>query len=328
MSNDAMPVAKKDPVPNAIPGQELVYQAIQGLWSALARRRYRDEFNRVSAFALFVGYPRSGHSVVGAMLNAHRHAVISHELDAPRLILDGCRRDELYSRILSRAAWFNLRGNTSNYRYQIRDQWQGRFETLRVIGDKGGGWAAEWLGKHPDLRRRMRDTVGVPLRLIHVVRNPFDNIAAIAQWHQLTLDQSIDFYFSHCETTTTLVDDPEVFTIRHENFIRAPVEALSALTEFLGLDAEPDYVEACSSIVFARPTESRRRAAWLPAQVSEVARRARKYPFLEGYEFEPVEEPERASAGKVKLAHPGSAFQRVAAFFNPRVRPRAGVGDV
>jgi len=115
------------------------------------------------------------------MLDAHRHAVISHELDAPRLILAGCDRDELYSRILARAAWFNLRGNRTAYRYQIPNRWQGRFETLRVIGDKGGGWAAQWLGKHPDLLQRIRDTVGVPLRLIHVVRNPFDNVAAISR---------------------------------------------------------------------------------------------------------------------------------------------------
>jgi hypothetical protein len=272
------------------------------------------------------------------MLNAHRNAVISHELDAPRLILAGCTRDVLFSRILSRAAWFNLRGNTSNYSYQIPSPWQGRFETLRVIGDKGGGWVAQWLGKHPDLLQRICHTVGVPLRLIHVVRNPFDNVAAISQWHHLSLDESIDFYFSHCETTMRLVDAAEVITLRHENFIRTPVQALSTLTAFLGLDADADYLTACSSIVFARPTESRRRAAWSPAQVSEVTRRAQSYPFLAGYGFEPTNERERETAAGsfVAGAHPrggvarrawaGSAIERVAAYLNPQVRSRSGLG--
>src|SRR3954469_10212957 len=119
--------------------KEAAYAAHQTLWSAWARRRYCDDFERVERFCLFVGYPRSGHSVVGAMLNAHRDAVISHELNAPTLVLDGCGRDELYSRILARPYWFDLRGNTSNYAYQVPRQWQGRFETLRIVGDKRGG---------------------------------------------------------------------------------------------------------------------------------------------------------------------------------------------
>ena len=108
-----------------------------------------------------------------------RRHVISHELDAPQLVLAGCTRDVLYSRILARAAWFNLRGNTSNYAYQVPNGWQGRFETLRVIGDKRGDSAALWLGLHPDLLARLNSTTGVPLRLVHVVRNPFDNIAGL-----------------------------------------------------------------------------------------------------------------------------------------------------
>lgn len=281
-----------------LPGQEPVYRLIQTLWSAWARRRYRDEFDRVSTFCLFIGYPRSGHSLVGALLNAHRHAIISHELDAPRLILAGSSRDELYARILARAAWFNLRGNTSNYAYQVPNRWQGRFETLRVIGDKRGGSVALWVGEHPDLLERLRATVGIPLRLIHVVRNPFDNIAAISLWHELSLDQSIDFYFSHCQTTgrlDALADPAEVITIRHEDMIRSPDPTLAALCRFLGLEPDPGYLAECSSIVFGRPTYTRRRVTWSAAQVGEVERRARRYPFLDGYAFEVTE----------ALPHPG-----------------------
>ena len=153
-------------------------------WTSGARRRNRAAFDEVSAFCLFVGYPRSGHSLLGALLNAHRHAVIAHELQAPQLVLAGCDRETLYARIL-RAAWFDLRGNTSNYAYQVPNQWQGRFEHLRVVGDKRGGSAALAIGEHPNLLNRLRVMVGVRLRLIHVVRNPFDNIAAISLWHRL-----------------------------------------------------------------------------------------------------------------------------------------------
>lgn len=322
--NDTVPPARGDPVAGAVPGQEFVYGLLQSAWSGWARRRYADELARVRTFCLFIGYPRSGHSLVGAMLNAHRHAVISHELDAPKLILGGCTRDVLYSRILARAAWFNLRGNSSNYEYQIPNRWQGRFQALHVIGDKRGGSAALWFGRYPDLLRRLRDTVGVPLRLVHVVRNPFDNIAAIARWHDLSLDDSIAFYFSHCETTGQLdasSDLARAVTIRHEDMIRSPEPTLSALCGFLGLAPDPDYLGDCASIVFDRPTQPRRRTAWSPAQIAEVERRARRYPFLEGYEFETPDEAPRhdADRGRRSRSAVRSGIDRLSAFLNPRV---------
>ncbi len=145
-----------------------VYRLHQSVWSAWARRRYRAELAAVERFLLFVGYPRSGHSIVGALLNAHRDAVVAHELDAPPLIVGGCSRDELFSRILARAYWFNMRGNRANYPYAVPGQWQGRFETLRVIGDKRGGSVTHTLADHPDFFERVRSLVGIPLRLVHV----------------------------------------------------------------------------------------------------------------------------------------------------------------
>ena len=320
---DAVPPARNDPARGAVPGQELVYETLQTLWSAWAQKRYREEFDRVQTFCLFIGYPRSGHSLVGAMLNAHRHAVISHELDASQLILAGCSRNELYARILARAAWFNLRGNRSNYQYQIPNRWQGRFESLRVIGDKRGGTAALSVAENPDLLDRLRALIGVPLRLVHVVRNPYDNIAAIARWHRLSLDESIAFYFSHFQTTGNLdaLSDPaHVLTIHHEELVRAPETTLANLCTFLGLNHDAQYLAECSSVVFARPTQPRRRTDWTPAQLAEVERRTRLYPFLTHYGFEAADAAPRSSSERstAPLKMPRLS-ERIAAYFNPRV---------
>jgi sulfotransferase family protein len=234
---------------------------------------------------MFVGYPRSGHSIAGALLNAHRDAVISHELNVPPLVLAGCTREELYSRILARAFWFNLRGN-ANYPYRVPNQWQGRFWNLRVIGDKRGGAVTRCIAEHPDFLERVRALVAVPLRLIHIVRNPLDNISAISTWDDLSLEDSIDFYFRHCRTTARLDElcrPGEVITIHHEQMIREPASSLSQLCDFVGLERYPGYLEDCSSIVFGEPTRPRRRTSWPPALVSDVQRRAERYPFLVGY---------------------------------------------
>jgi hypothetical protein len=279
--------------------EEVVYRTYQDAWSAWACRRYRDELDCVAAFCLFVGYPRSGHSIVGALLNAHRHAVVSHELGAQQLIVDGRTREELYSRILARAHWFDLRGNTSNYPYAVPGQWQGRFESLRLVGDKRGGAVTRCLAEHPDFLERARALVGVPLRLLHVVRNPFDNIASISIWNRLALEQSADYYFRHCATTSTLdaLSPPgEVVTVRHEELIRDPAAVLSGLCAFLGLELYPGYLDDCCSVVFPSPSFTRLRLDWPPAVVREVERRARSYPFLDGYAFETED-------GRSPLAH-------------------------
>jgi hypothetical protein len=197
----------------------------------------------VERFCLFVGYSRSGHSLVGAFLNAHRHAVVSHELDVGRLVLAGISRDALYARIL---------------------------------------------GAHPDLLERVRALVGVPLRLIHVVRNPFDNAAAISLRHHMSLAEAIDYYFAHVATTARLEDlcrPEELLTIHHEDLVRSPAIEISRMCEFVGLDAEPSHLADCARIVFPRPTGTRRKLAWTAATVREVEQRAAAVPFLARYGF-------------------------------------------
>jgi Sulfotransferase family len=273
----------------------LAGQLAERAWSQWARYRHRADFDRVAAFLLFVGYPRSGHSLLGAMLNAHHHAVVSHELDAPALVLRGCSRDALYARILARARGFDRHDNTSNYRYQIPNQWQGRFTELRLIGDKRGGAATRHLAAHPDLLERVRALVRVPLRLVHVVRSPLDNIAAISLWHGLSLHDSADFYFRHWATTMALdaaCAPGEVLALRHESVIRDPRGELARLGGFLGLERDPAWLDDCAGIVFRRSTLTRGRVAFDRELARDIERRARDLPLLAGYSFDPGERDE------------------------------------
>ena len=273
--------------------RDAAYGILQDVWCRWLRWQLARELASVERFCLFVGYPRSGHSLVGALLNAHRDAVISHELDAPPLILAGCSRDELYARIIARARWFHLRGDRSNYAYRAREQWQGRFARLRVVGDKRAGSVTRSIAAHPDFLERVRDLVGVPLRLIHVVRNPYDNIAAIEIWHGLSLAESVRYYFMHCDTTArldTLCRPDELLSLRHEEMLQDPAATLARLCAFLGLEHDPQYLDDCRSIVFPRTTYTRRKAAWTPALLDEVQQRLASYPHLAGYAFDEVDD--------------------------------------
>jgi hypothetical protein len=274
-----------NPLARQLPGA-LRRLRVRYLWARLTQRRHFDE---VRAFCLFIGYPRSGHSIVGAQLNAHRAAVIAHESDAPAHILAGASRDALFARLLARAAWFKARGHRSNYDYAIAHPWQGRFETLQVLGDKRGGAVSRALAAHPDLLDRTRALVRVPLRLIHVVRNPYDNIAAIARWHALSLADSVDFYFRHADAVAAAarqLDPAELHTVRHEDMIADPRAALAGLLRHLGLADYPGYRDACAAAVFTAPTRPRHAAPWTAAERHKVEQRLRGHAFLAGYPFE------------------------------------------
>jgi len=52
------------------------------------------------AFCLFASYGRSGHSLVGSLLDAHPDVVIAHEANALRLVAEGTKRDELFETLL------------------------------------------------------------------------------------------------------------------------------------------------------------------------------------------------------------------------------------
>jgi hypothetical protein len=260
------------------------------LAAAVAGRRQRALFSQVSRFCLFVGHPRSGHSLVGAMLNAHRSAVISHELDAMGRLQEGCSRDALYWLILRRDRRFTAAGSLgSGYHYAIPGQWQGRFESLRVIGDKRGGAATRAFAADPSLLECLRRRVGVPLRLIQVVRNPWDNIATIAQREERSLEDASAYYFALWEAVGRLrpeLDDEELAWVRHEDVIAEPIGRLAALCRFLDLPTDPGYLGACASLVWPEPVASRHRARWPQRLREEVAERSARHAPLADYRFE------------------------------------------
>ena len=107
--------------------------------AAIGALRHRQDFDRVERFCLFLGYSRSGHTLPGAMLSAHPNAVVAHELDVLRYVEMGFDRDAIFSLLCDRDRWFCRRHcEWTGYSYAIPNQWQGRYETLRVIGDKKG----------------------------------------------------------------------------------------------------------------------------------------------------------------------------------------------
>lgn len=256
--------------------------------SALRTIGDRRHLEAVEMYCMFIGYPRSGHSLVGSLLDAHPDAVIANEADALRYVATGFTRTQLYSLILDNARRYGPH-REHVYDYTVPGQWQGRFRTIRVIGDKKGGRSTRRLARNPSLLDRLRKRVGVPVRFIHVVRNPFDNIATIylRTMQQRGLAAAVEEYLQLCATTAQLqhLDPAAVLEVRHEELLASPHRVLTDLSHFVGLDASAEFLDACASILFTAPNRTRAKAPWTPQLLAKVNDAVHRYDFLRGYGY-------------------------------------------
>jgi hypothetical protein len=255
--------------------------------SWLASYWSRHVFANVRTYAMFIGQPRSGTSLVGSLLNAHPHTLIAHELNALRYFRRGYGRRQVYWLLLQKDREFGRSGrNWTGYNYAVPEQWQGRFEQLWVIGDKKAGCSSEQLGADPNLMQRLQERLHVPIRILHVVRNPLNVIATIHRKRPHTpLELAVEMYFSRCQINWQLIQQhsPQILTLRLEDLIAAPELHLRQMCAFLDLRPDDSYVQSCARILFDKPRQSQQTICWPERLIDRVRREMETYPFLADY---------------------------------------------
>lgn len=270
--------------------------------SKLKARAYDKAFASVQNYCWFLGYPRSGHTLVGSLLDAHPEIIIAQELHALKYVDKGFSKNQLFYLCLKRSEDFTKAGRIwSGYDYNIPNQWNGRFRELKVIGDKKGGASAGTLMRHPHLVSKLVETLHMPMRVIHVVRNPYDNITTIKRRaaerldrlgvdrESMSIEDAIKMYFKFSKTIQAVkqeIPSQDMYDLRHEDLIANPKQTVADLCRFLGVEPTDDYLTDCASIVYASPNKSRNSFNWTPEQIQIVADEIAKYPFLKGYTFD------------------------------------------
>ena len=252
--------------------------------------RYRRAFRDVERFFFLLGYARSGSTLFGSVLNAHPEMVIAHEADAFRYLRPGVTRNQLYAILLDRDRRFEIVGRHHHgFDYAVPGYGQGHFSRLRVIGDKHAGQATKRLGEDPRLLTRLRGLVGVPIRSVHLVRNPFDNIASNATNRRLPVSQCIEIYRQRGTAVDKVRVDfapDELLDLRYEDFVADPSRWLRTVCRFVGVDAPDPYIGACAAVMDADGRKSRYRVEWSAEERHEVEALIASRPVLQGYTFD------------------------------------------
>ena len=271
------------------------------LRSLLMGNLTKRKFACIKSFVLFVGYPRSGHSLIAALLDAHPEIVISMEWGVLSHLRMGYGRNQIHYSIERHERLFTRKLNNiwTGYSYKVQGMWQGQYKTIRVIGDKLAGQTSLILRTDPVLLERLQLAMGCPVKIIHVVRNPYDTITTMAKRSfeksglkgELNTDflaPFIDKYFDRAAVVQKLKDAGEfdILNLHHEDMIKDSGSILTRLLNFLEVKIPENYITMCSESIYNEPHKSRLEFDWPDDLKIKVRENLEKYSFMEHYRFE------------------------------------------
>lgn len=272
-------------------------------------------FRKTRTLLAFIGYPRSGHTLISSLLDAHPHIAIANEYQIFQrwLTFSGTQKNrlavfrELYRASVS-ASENGIRSADQRlqhtFNYSVPGEWNGKYqEFIQVIGDKHGPKASKLLFDKSGRKilADMQKTLQVPVRFIHAVRNPYDNIATmtirasntrkfIEQGKILddpaSLEQQTRVYAGLLQNNYYLRNHFHVLDVHNADMIAHPKETLEQLCTFLHVECTSQYLQHCASIVFSSPSKSRNNVKWTDKVKVAVEYLIQKYPFLSRYTFD------------------------------------------
>ena len=291
-------------------------ESSQPHWKPLSPENVAD----VETFVFFMGWQRSGHSIIGSLLDGHPDVIIAHEFflfqQWERLSRMRNRTtifNKLYKNSFSnaQAGWRSWKNNQKGYNLELPNSWQGRFRKLRVIGDKTGGEVTKKHYENPKefhfILVGIQKVVKVPIKVINVVRNPFDMIATLTLYRggdstatkvnatennkfndlailkKATKDITYRAVALHQIQTKYELDLLRVYS---EDFIRTPKAVMSEICHFLGLQCTEEYLQQCADKAFTTVSKSRYLVEWDPAIVSFVEQLTHTFSFFNRYSFD------------------------------------------
>lgn len=245
-------------------------------------------------FCLFIGYPYSGHSLVGSILDAHPEVVISHELHVGRLIKKGLTREQIFAMIVLNSNRFAQIGRTWNhYSYAIPGAWNGQFRRMTVIGDKKGGKSANFFTNKSEIIGQIEPFFGLTARYIHVIRNPFDIISTLYRKSNRAepdkMRHAVEKILKQIEKVEHIRRSIEPgcwLDLHHEALITDPTRTITGLFDFFDLTVPEGFLDNCRKILYASPHQSRHDIHWKEEEINWVSERLAKFTVFSTYTFD------------------------------------------
>ena len=285
----------------------------------------QEDVDSVEKFVFFIGYARSGSSIVASMMDAHPNMIITQEchefLDAwlrpPQMKI---KKNALF-KILYQHSYYDAtrgirspyKGGMKGYTLRIESAWQGRYKTLKVIGDKQAAKTTAFYASSPSLftdkYRQLAKVVKVPIYVIHVCRNPFDMITTrliynqgpgfphkllnssalphVTKYSTAIVTETADKVFESAKAVQGMIkaSNLKVLHVHTEELVRDPKSAIQSICDFLQLECPEDYLQQCQDKTFHTVSRTRDLVVWSPGLQTYVETKMNEFSFFHGYSF-------------------------------------------
>ena len=279
-----------------------------------------SEVEGVERFVVFMGYPRSGHSFLTSVLDAHPNIVISinyylhQKCTAARHKSGGnLFRDKLslFNDLYKTSyvsAKCGLRSDIKarkGYNLNIEGQLQGSFRQLRIIGDGAVNLMKDKNNEMETCVKQMIDTLDMAVTGIHVVRNPFDMIATAMLYELSSVEgtkvqqtkvqpnmhiqmKSANKIFRYASIVVQLkkIRNFKVLDIHIEEFIKDTKTSINKLCSGLDIPCSQEYIESCYEKSYKNVVRTRDRIEWNPDVIEYISEQMTNYSFFQGYTFQ------------------------------------------
>ena len=272
--------------------------------------------NGIKTFVFFIGLARSGHSIVAAMLDSHPHIVISNELDVFNNVLNHPKvnRSFLFNQIWHtsyKKATSTLQSTRKGYSLAIDGLYQGSYQSyINVIGDKHGGKAIKAFLANPKLlesQLSQLQTLDLTIKVFHVIRNPYDNIATMVMYDHFNknhsevakiknsnstlnagnklVDKAINYYFEFYKESEEMrwQFKLDVMDVHGKDLINNPRVIVSKICMFLPVSCSHDYLDTVSRKIFGSESKTRYKLKWTDDQILKVKQNIGKFSNLRQY---------------------------------------------
>ena len=276
----------------------------------------QSTMDRIKKFAFFIGHPHSGHSIVGAIIDSHPHIVLAHEADIFLKIQQwrDCNKSKLFNTIWKTAFMGNSlqKQSRKGYTLTIDNLYQGTYQDyIDVIGDKKGGSTAALLYHFPEkwgkVYHKLQTIVALPMKVFHVIRNPYDNIASLAlARHSSNSDNNFGELRVSNETNTInphLIDKVmanyfglfqvmetakrnyslDVLEVHSSDLVADPKNTIRKLFKFLRVPISDELLDVCSKKVFPEESKLRYKIEWEEQHIQMIKKQIQKFPDLKRY---------------------------------------------
>lgn len=237
-------------------------------------------------FILFVGYPRSGHTIVANILNSHPNILISDEVGIMKF--SKLTKEKIRNSIIKKSNEVDIKytsvyGNVNYTEDNIEKN------KITIFGDKHANKNTMFINSKFDKIYKLNDIFN--LNLIHVIRNPYDMITTNFIRRGRKWDNNIYKIINHFNTLFKTVENIkekyDMFDIYLEDLIKYPYNNITELFHYVGIQRlDNEFLSYVSSKLLDNANKSRILYDWQDDQKQLVQNMISKYKFLKGYKWE------------------------------------------